>query len=342
MVSMIYCAVLKELYLQRMETYRPGAMYNANCRRVLDRFLLYRTCADRTIDSLTQSDLELYLARRRQDHWRGQPLSAVTLNNEIAILNSFLAYAGPQGHGKHDRHRLGLISQPPQLSYIAEDDLQPRELTAEQITACLQATRHARTPRLPGCSPQTFWVCALFLGSLTLLRRAALLRVPRPDDQILIEQKTLFLPAKLNKSRRDISLSLGTRNDMVELFAALPSAVGEPLLPWRSRHGKSLSLSHFNAVLRGFQDAAGIPKLQRVRTKDLRSTSATLVGDHFNDDVAKRKLGHSPNTHTYEKHYKGRKPTPTEVAATDWLADRLLESLRSPDTNEPTTLKISG
>lgn len=338
----MYYAVLKELHLERLETYKPGSVFNANCRRVLDRFMTYRTCATRTIEEITQADLEHYLARRRQDRWRNQPLSAVTLNNEIAILNSFFAYAGPKGHKKHERHRLGLLPIPPQLSYVDEDDLEPRELTAAQVTACLQATKYARSPRIQGCSPQTFWVCALFLGSLTLLRRAALLRVPRPEDHVLIEQKRLFLPAKLNKTRRDIWLSLGSREDLAELFAALPTAVGEPLLPWRTASGRSMCLSHFNATLREFQEKAGIPKLQRVRTKDLRSTSATIIGDNFNDDVAKRKLAHSPNTHTYEKHYKGRKPTPTEVAATDFIADRLLESLRAPETEHPPTLKISG
>lgn len=339
----MFWAVLKELHLQRLETYRPGSLFNANVRRVLDRFTTYRACADKSIDQITQLDLEQYLARRRQDRWRNEPLSAVTLNNEISILNSVFAYAGPKGHRKHERHRLGLLAMPPQLEMIEEDDLEPVELSADQITACLQATRLARTPRVPGCSPQTFWVCALFLGSLTLLRRAALLKVPRPEDHILIEQKRLFLPARLNKTRRDVWLSLGSRDDLVELFASLPSEVGEPLLPWRTATGRAMSLSHFNHSLKDFQVRAGIPKLKRVRTKDLRSTSATLIGDRFNDDVAKRKLAHSPNTNTYERNYKGRKPTPTEVAATDFMADLLLESLRRPPEGDgPPTLRISG
>lgn len=337
----MYWVIFKEEHLRRLETYKPGSDFNANVRRVLDRFTNYRSLVNKELEEITQNDLESYLARRRQDRWRNQPLSATTLNNEIAILNSAFAYAGPRGHKKHERCRLGLLSSPPALCYIDEDDLAPVELTQSQITNCLHATRYATSPRVNGCSPQTFWVCALFLGSLTLLRRAALLQVPRPTDEMLVQEKRLFLPARLNKTRRDIWLSLGSTNELVDLFAALPSEVGQPLLPWRARNGRPMSLCHFNATLRGFQEKAGIPKPQRVRTKDLRSTSATIIGDNFNDDVAKRKLGHSANTHTYEKHYKGRKPTPTEVAATDFVADMLIESLRRP-AESTAVLKIRG
>ncbi|MBI1348258.1 hypothetical protein GC163_18445 [bacterium] len=138
----MYWAVFKELYLQRLETYRPGTMFNQNVRRVLDRFTAYRAYADAGFTEITQSDLEHYLARRRQDRWRGEPLSNVTLNNEIAILNSCFAYGGPKGHRQHEKHRLGLVYCPPQLGLLAEDELEPVELSPTQITDYLPATRY--------------------------------------------------------------------------------------------------------------------------------------------------------------------------------------------------------
>lgn len=339
----MYWAVFKDLHLQRLEAYHPGSVFNANVRRVLDRFTTYRSCADRDLRDITQLDLEQYLARRRQDRWRGLPLSAVTLNNEITILNAAFAYAGPKGHKKHERHRLALLTTPPWLDHVPEDDTQPIELTEQQLANCMAATKYARSPNVIGCTPQTFWVCTLFLAGLTLLRRSALLKIPRPDDHVLVEQKRLFLPAAINKTRRDVWISLGSRDDLVELFASLPSEVGQPILPWRDRLGRPMSLSHFNHALRKFQEKAGIPKQLRVRTKDLRSTSATQIGDRFNDDVAKRKLAHSPRTNTYETNYKGRKPTPNEVAATDYMAEQLLRALRMPDSLAPaSTLKLHG
>ncbi len=341
----MFWPVLKEFYLQRLETYYPGSDHNANIRRVLDRFTARRNLIDRSVQSIEQIELELYIASRRGDRWRNQPLTTTTLNNEVTILNAVFAFAGPKGHKKHERNRLGLMPSPPWLAHLPEDDLAPVELTEQQIAKCLDATRHAKTPRVDGCSPATFWICTLILAGLTLLRRNALLKIPRPDDVMLLEQRRLFLPAGINKTRRDVWVSLGSHDQLVELFAALPSKVGEPLLPWKDRAGRPMTLSHFNHCLAKFQRVAGIPEAERVRTKDFRSTSATLVGDEFGDAIAKRKLAHSPNTNTFEKHYKGRKPTSKEVAATDYIADILISSLRNPPPPQPqpsTDLRVIG
>lgn len=318
--------ILRELFVDRLETKSPGATYNQNVRRVLIRFTDYRGLIGRCIRDITQIDLEQYVSRRRKDQWRGKPLSAVTINNEIAILNAIFAWCGPRESRGTGRSNLELLARPPYLDPLPEDDVVPVLLTPERISACLAATRCATTPRIDGCSPRTFWTCALLLDSLTLLRRGALLQIPRPDDVELLELKQIPLPARYNKRRRDEWVSLGTRRDLVELFASLPSLPGEPLLPWVDRRGRRMSLSHFSRSLKAFQIKAGILPEDCVRLKNLRSTSATLVGDQFNDGVAKRKLKQSPASRVFERHYKSRAPTAAEAAATDFLLDRFLSA----------------
>jgi hypothetical protein len=85
---------------------------------------------------------------------------------------------------------------------------------------------------------------------------------------------------------------------------------------------------------------AGIAPDQTIKLKNLRSTSATELGDQFNGVIAKRKLGHSPNTNTFEKNYQSRRPTSAEANATDFLVDRFLTSVQTKP--ESPSLKVHG
>lgn len=319
--------ILKELHLERLEVRSPGAEYNSQVRRVLDRFTHYRGLVVKELGAITQLDLEQFVIRRRTDLYRGKLLSARTINNEIAILNAIFAWCGPPETRGPGRSNLGLLQRPPFLTPLDEPDVEPVAVSDEQLVNYLRATQRATSPRIRGCSPQTFWTCVLLLDGVTMLRRGGLLRIIRPTDYELLELKQLKLPAGINKSKRDEWLSLGSRASLLELLAALPSQPGEPLLPWRDRTGRAMSLNHFSRTMAKFQRDAGISDTDRVRLKQLRSTGATEVGDEFNDAVAKRKLKHGPTTNTFDQHYKSRRPTAAEHEASNYLADKLLRGV---------------
>ncbi|ODA28048.1 hypothetical protein [Planctopirus hydrillae] len=323
--------VLKEVYGQRCEM-RFSPVFAANVKRVLDRFTRYCHLLERRLGSITSIDLENYVHRRQRDQWRGKPLTNTTINNEIAILNSVFFYCGPKQPRGVGRRNLGLLHNPPYVEPLPEMDTAPVDLADEQLRAFVAATALAKSPRLPGCSPQTFWIAALILDGITALRRNALLNIPRPDDATLWELRELVLPAKLNKTRKELRISLGRNDEVLHLLASLPSQPGEPFLPWVDRLGRRMSESHFNAVMRQFQREAGIKDSQRVLTKHLRSTAATEILDQFGDSVAKKKLGHGPKSNVIHTNYQARKITENDRAATDALSSRLLSILgKVPD-----------
>jgi hypothetical protein len=312
-----YC----EYYAGRCRSRFPG-LYAEQVQRVLIRFTSLRGLADKRLDQLTSRDLELYLQERQVATWRGRLLSPRTINNEVAILNTALAHAGPRGPGVA-RANLGYLAHPPYCEFLQELDLAPIAITPEQFAALLSATQHARLPEIDGCSPRAFWATALLLDRITLLRRGSLLRIPRPSDAVLRERRQLVLPAAINKTRRTETISLGSRDDVIELLISLPSREGEPLLPWRDRCGTPLSLATFSRHLREMQMTAGIES-GRVRLKDLRSTGATEVIETCGEEAARRKTKHSANTGTLRAHYVARRVTADEVRATDLLVDRFL------------------
>lgn len=323
----MYWVTFKEIYCERLETRYPSSDHPPQVRRVLDRFTKYRGLVARQLDEITTLDLESYLAKRRADVWRGQPIGNRTLNNEINILNAAFAWAGPRGAGSA-RKNLGVLPEPPFCELLPTDDFDPRVCTEDQLSKFVAATRHARSPELPGFQPADFWVAVLVLDLLTALRRSALLRIPRPDDCVLHEKRELVLPPHLSKTRREQRITLGRRDEVLELFASLPSRPGEPLLPWKTASGRPLSVDHFSHTMAGFQKAAGIPAADRLKTKYLRSTAATELADQYGDAVAKKKLGHAPGSRTLDIHYKGRRITDRDRDGTDHLADLLFRCMR--------------
>lgn len=335
-------AVFKEVVIQRLYARNGEAsVHSAQVSRVLDRFTRYRSLASADVSQVTNRDLDEYVVRRRSDTWRGKPLAVRTINNEIDILNAALAVAGPIERKGPGRRNLALVEMPPCFDRIDGDDPEPMFCGDDQIARFVSAAEYATTPMVKGCSPATFWKCALILDWLTLLRRSALLMVPRPVDYVLLELKQLRLPASLNKTRRNVTISLGSRPELIDLFAAMPSQPGEPLLPWKSRAGKPLSPAHFTNTMASIQRAAGISDTDRLRLKYLRSTASTLVGDESGTAVAKRKLKHSPTTTTFEKHYQVRHVPPEEVAATDSLADRMMAILSRPADQHAAALRLA-
>lgn len=325
----MYWVVYKEIYCERLEVRYPGSEHPAQVRRVLDRFTRYQSLTARRLCDVVNLDVEAYVAKRRQDRWRGKPLCNRTLNNEIHILNAVFTFAGPRTTG-HGRKYLGLIAAPPFVEALPEDALDPVVLTASQLERYLDATQHATTPALPGMTPPQFWLAVLVLTSITALRRKALLGIPRPDDYRLYELRELILPAHLSKVRREQRITLGRRDEVINILGSLPSKAGEPLLPWKDASGQPMTLGHFNNTMAAFQRAAGIADHERVKTKHLRSTAATEVGDLYGDAVAKKRLGHAPGSRTFDIHYKGRRPTDVDRDASDHLAELLLKTIQGP------------
>lgn len=330
--------VFRELYIERLETRYPGSDHPEQVRRVLHRFTKYRKLVERTLGDITDLDLELYVQKRREDRYREKPLSPRTINNEIQILNSCFALAGPKESRGAGRRNWGLIATPPFIEELDEFDTNPVVVSADQVKKFVAATRFAKTPSFGGMRPQTFWVAALVLDAITGLRRGALLRVPRPTDEQFRDRRELFVPAAISKTRRDQVIALGTNEKVFELLWSLPSQPAKPLLPWYGRNAAPMTLGHFNNEMARFQREAGTPESERIKTKHLRSTVATELAEEFSDSIAKNRLGHAPGSKTLDKHYKGRRVSRQQHEASDYLAERLVPLLE----DGPPTLGIVG
>ena len=174
--------VYKEVYvsLQRVN-HKSG--HPENVRRVLDRFTHYCGLIGADLDEVSQHDFDLYVAKRRDDEWRGKPISNRTINNEIDILNATLSKAGPKSATRAGRENYGYLSgNPPYKSPLEEDDPEPVCVGGDTIAAFMQAVQeHAKAPDVEGCTPYEFWLCVLLIGGITGLRRGALLQIPRPE-----------------------------------------------------------------------------------------------------------------------------------------------------------------
>ena len=325
-------AVYKEIYvsLQRV-THKSG--HPENVRRVLDRFTHYCNLIGADLEEISQHDFDMYVARRREDEWRGKPISNRTINNEIDILNAAFAKAGPKLATRSGRENYGYLeTTPPFKQPLEEDESEPVCVGGETIAAFMRAvTDHARVPNVDGCTPYNFWLCVLLLGGITGLRRGALLQIPRPDDVMLRDRRELVLPAHLNKARtgrrrkrKPLRFSLGRNDRVIELLVNLPSKPGEQLLPWRRNSGRPMTLGYFSNTMAEIQRAAGISDADRLKLKYLRSTAGTEIADVFGDAVAKKKLGHSPTTNTLDTNYKSRAPREKDIEASDHLANMIL------------------
>lgn len=313
--------VFKELYLERLETRSPNSDHPKHARAVLDRFTRALRLYERNLDEIRDLDLEQYVRTRRQGEYRGKPLSTTTINNEIQILNTAFALAGPKESRGKGRKNWELIARPPYAEPLEEFDRNPVVLSPEQIEAFVRATTFAKTPTFRGMEPRHFWLAVLVLDSITALRRGALLEVARPKDEDFLERRELRVPPEISKTKREQVIALGTNEKVFEILSTLPSRPGEPLLPWRRPDGTDMSLGHFNNEMRRFQLEAGIPDAERVKTKHFRSTSATELAEHFSDALAKKRLAHTPGSKTLDKHYKGRRTTSLDHDASDHLAE---------------------
>lgn len=310
-------------YCERQESRYPDSAHPAQIRRVLERFTAYCTLRERQLGDIKNSDVDRYVAKRKSDKYRNKPLTNLTINKELGIINTCFAFAGPResrGIGKKYR---GYITEPPFGELLEVDELLPVSLSQAQISTYVEATKHAKTPCVDGCDPQKFWTTVLVLGVVSSLRRKALLRIPRPNDYTLLELRQIVLPAHLSKTRTEQRIPLPP--DVVEIVASLPSKEGEPLLPWRDRLGRQMSESWFSTYLAKFQRLAGIPETGRIKAKYLRSTAATELSDHFSDSVAKKRLGHSPTSNVINTNYKAKR-----VSSKDRRASRRLAKVVMP------------
>jgi integrase len=263
----------KELYLDRMETRAVASSeYPQNARKVLDRFTKYCGLLERSLDQITNLDIEKYVALRRKDSFHKRPLSNRTLNNEIDLLNAAFSFAGPVEPRGKGRKYLGLLTKVPYAESLRELISTPVSLEPPQIQRFLMAVAaHATSPRYKGVDRVAFWAVTAILMLVTGLRRRGLLLIPRPNDHILVEQRQIILPATLSKPGIEQRISLGSKT-VASIVATMPTQPGEPLLPWRDVDGSPMSLKHFTHTLCLIQRRAGIADVDRVRAKDFRST----------------------------------------------------------------------
>ena len=310
-----------EIYCDTHEARHPGE-HSKNVRRVLERFTKYRNLQDAMVSDVEPIDLEQYLAERRSDTWRGRPLADRTINNEIDILNTALAKAGPRGNTKRDRKNFGFCETPPGIDPLTLERKNPVELTEEQQQAFLKALfEKSRAPRPEVCDRRQFWMAVFLVESVAPLRREALLTIPRPVD--LVDSLLLKLPANLNKANEDRTFAVP--KPIAERLAELPSQPGEPLLPWKKPNGKPYSIDYFSECMREAQRAAGIDEDTRVLLKHFRSTVATVASDEYGDAVGRQLLGHSATTNTINTAYKRRGSRKADRKAAEVLGQRALE-----------------
>lgn len=337
----MYWSVYRDIYLKRVEL-RSGktSAHPNHVRDVLDRFCSYLGLAGRQLEEIQSHDLEHYVERRRQDKWRGKLLQPCTINNEIRILNGAFSTAGPKESRGIGRKNYGFIKDVPYVEPLPEYRKVPRIVSPEQLRAFVAAAKTARTPHEYVCPPPLFWQAALLLALVTGLRRKALLLLPRPDDETLIERMEVRVPAEILKDRHEHVFALGegeTGETVVRILAQLPTEVGEPFLPWRRRDGEPLGHGHFSNSFARIQRAAGIPEASRFRPKDVRSTVGTKVANKFGELIAKNALGHSPTTDTLRKHYYNPALSDENRQASNTMAEMLLPHLtdegpgRGPD-----------
>lgn len=326
----IYWSVYKDMYLQSLATRNSSDVHFHNTRRTLDRFTRYCRCATKRLCEITDFDLEEYLRLRQQDTYRGNPIKNVSLNNEIKMLNTCFAKAGPKESRGPGRANYAFIECPPFINRLEEDELEPQVVSEEQIERFSQAASLATTPNVEGCTPAQFWRAALLLAIVTGLRRSSLLRIQRPSDDVLRDQQELLLPASIHKTKNFLRIPLGS-SEVVEFLLQLPTAEGEPILPWKSsRTGKPLSLGHFSNTMAQIQRDAGISDQDRIVTKHLRSTAGTIICEEFNDDTARKRLGHSPTSKTFLKHYKAKRISKKDRLASEFLGNYVLPHVTKP------------
>lgn len=333
MSSMLWIT-LRELFVQRLEAKRSSAMHVANVRAILDRFTKFRNLINARVDQITQQDIQQYVSMRSLASWSpprtgvpSRPLANRTINNEISILNSVFRYAGPRHPINGHRDNLGVLEWPPYFNYLDEPEPAPVHCTEDQLSAFVEATKHAVAPHESICKPQLFWLSVLVVDSITALRRAALLSVKRPSDEVLIKRRELHITAAESKNRRAQTIPLGGRDDVLSLLLELPSKPGEPLLPWKRKDGRPLSVNYFNREMKRFQKAAGMADGEALRTKHLRSTAATeILEQEFSEDTARKRLNHK-SANVIQKNYNARRVTNADRNASDFLATRVMSLL---------------
>lgn len=321
----------RALYLERLESRRLSPVYVANVAKALERFTHYAGLQERELETINQQDLDRFTARRVSDTYRNRPISSRTINNELRAINSALAKAGPRCAYGAARRNYGILSSiPPFAELLREEQRIPALVSPEQLARFIGAARLATVPRLAECSPVRFWSATLAAAAITALRRGALLRIPRPPADVLIERRILILPAAMNKTGQELELALGSE-EFVRLLADLPTRPGEPLLPWRTMRGRPMGCGYFSRVFRELQTAAGIEDNARFRLKDLRSTAATETALRVNSTAARRKLGHSAHTHTLEANYLSGRVQPVDQETSETLARLVLPALAAPE-----------
>ncbi|QDU08660.1 phage integrase SAM-like domain-containing protein [Gimesia aquarii] len=107
------------MYLQTLEPRNSSDVHFHNTRRTLERFTRYCQCATKRLSEITDYDLEEYLWLRKKDTWRGKPIKNVSLNNEIKMLNTCFAKAGPKEARGSGRANYGFVEHPPFINKLA-------------------------------------------------------------------------------------------------------------------------------------------------------------------------------------------------------------------------------
>ena len=312
----------REIYCDILDTRHPGE-HARNVRRVLTRFGVYRNLEQSELNEITSLDLDGYVVQRSADRWRGKPLAARSINNDLSILIAAFNKAGPPTADRRGRRNFGYMTHPPSCELLTELRRNPVELSTERQQRFVAVMCEAGAPQSSVCSPRLFWECLFLLVSCSPFRTEALLAIPRPAD--MLERLELLLPAELNKVDEDRTFAIS--RPIAERLDLLPSLPGEPLLPWHKPGGGKYSRSYFSAVVRNAQRAAGVPESERVIVKNFRSTVGTRAAGQFGDAVAKQLLGHSAGSNTINKNYKRRGTGAADRAAVEQLGQQALDLL---------------
>jgi len=294
-------------------TYRPQRLADATeqCaiqyRTTMERFSWYLG-HDATIHNLTDDTMEKFLA------WlKAGGRANATCNGYRAHLLALWKQAW--------RKRLRDDLPRDVAKYKAAKRI-PEAWSADEVARILNAAKEA--PGSIGGIPACEWWPALLLTLYdTGLRIAALMKLKRSD---LNSDRWLSVPSEVQKQNADQVFRL--HPETMDAIDATDRVHRTELFPWPFDGDGNFRIlaKHYRQILR----RAGLPDGPRDLFHKLRRTSATAVCDAFDEQAAKKHLGHSSLTVTR------RYIDPRLVRSTHGAADAIQRPrLDDPDAKKP-------
>jgi integrase len=249
---------------------------------------------------------------------RGPRLAPNTIRKHCTQLQRLLDLAGPRS--RQNRSGRGLLDDVPYLERPPQEHHEPEDVfTIEELSAWLDACRHAKRPRIPGLRPPVFWRSLVkFIYNVgTRIKTTILLEWSMVDGDVLRVPPRLRGRPDIYKGNTGKTFTL---NEAARDALAAVRTADKRLFPWplRARSIDS-TLSYVQKVRRELLALTDIPPQRRFGFHGIRRLTATeLAGD--NPLVAQKQLGHTAMAVTRDSYVARR------------VVEKSLGRLRQPKT----------